>query len=158
MITKPTVLILGAGASAPYGFPVGSRLRELILSRITDRVTLAHIGKLHNPRNVSNFLDSFKRSLLSIDAFLEHRQDYMEIGKACIAAILIPFEHPEYLYTQFSNDLNVKFLCSPWYAHLVRRLTATTDPGDFHNHALSVITFNYDRSFEYAMLQSLVHT
>jgi len=31
MITKPTVLVIGAGASKPYGFPTGQELRDYIL-------------------------------------------------------------------------------------------------------------------------------
>ncbi len=30
MITKPTVLVLGAGASKPYGYPLGGELLEYI--------------------------------------------------------------------------------------------------------------------------------
>ena len=30
MISKPTVLVLGAGASQPYGFPVGRELAETV--------------------------------------------------------------------------------------------------------------------------------
>ena len=38
MITRPTTLILGAGASQPFGFPTGSELRARILglTRLND--------------------------------------------------------------------------------------------------------------------------
>ncbi|MGD1089626.1 MAG: hypothetical protein ABR955_13025 [Verrucomicrobiota bacterium] len=32
MITKPTTLILGAGASKPFGFPTGNEIKERVLS------------------------------------------------------------------------------------------------------------------------------
>jgi hypothetical protein len=35
MIEEPTCLILGAGASAPYGLPVGFELRDLILATVS---------------------------------------------------------------------------------------------------------------------------
>jgi hypothetical protein len=36
MINKPTTLILGAGASAPFGFPTGNELKEKVLSLADD--------------------------------------------------------------------------------------------------------------------------
>src|SRR2546421_12270012 len=35
MIEEPTCLILGAGASAPYGLPTGNELRDLILTTVS---------------------------------------------------------------------------------------------------------------------------
>jgi hypothetical protein len=37
MIKIPTVLILGAGASSPYGFPSGSTLRDQICANLSVR-------------------------------------------------------------------------------------------------------------------------
>ena len=34
MITMPTVFILGAGASKPYGYPTGSELKNIILRNL----------------------------------------------------------------------------------------------------------------------------
>ena len=34
MIEVPTCLVLGAGASAPYKFPVGEKLMEEIIDRV----------------------------------------------------------------------------------------------------------------------------
>lgn len=36
MITQPIVFILGAGASAPYGFPVGKALMDNIIVNLGD--------------------------------------------------------------------------------------------------------------------------
>jgi hypothetical protein len=38
MITKPTLFILGAGASIPYGFPSGWDLRNRICAEATNEV------------------------------------------------------------------------------------------------------------------------
>jgi hypothetical protein len=94
MIEKSTVFVLGAGASAPYKFPLG---REL--SRIITR--LAH-GYPHFETLVTNgfgagqitaLRDAFSKSgVNSIDAFLEHRTELIEIGKAVIATVMIAFE------------------------------------------------------------------
>ena len=39
MITEPTVLILGAGASAPFGFPVGRQMLIQICEHLRDSNT-----------------------------------------------------------------------------------------------------------------------
>ena len=47
MITKKTVLILGAGASQPYGYPLGEELRRRICNNITNShntETLNYLG------------------------------------------------------------------------------------------------------------------
>jgi hypothetical protein len=36
MISEPTVLILGAGASQPYGFPIGSGLKDRTLQGLSN--------------------------------------------------------------------------------------------------------------------------
>ena len=155
MITTPIVLILGAGASAPYGFPIGDRLRKLILANLThtSRKIIQPIVELgFTAQEIDTFRQAFDKSQQpSIDAFLEHRSDdYMEIGKLAIAATLIPFEREHLLLDQSSNDANHVFLGDPWYQYLIERLT-TKDPDHFRNHKLSIITFNYDRSLEYSL-------
>ena len=37
MIEVPTCLVLGAGASAPYGFPVGETLMDDIIDKVATR-------------------------------------------------------------------------------------------------------------------------
>jgi len=36
MITQQTVFILGAGASAPYGYPTGAGLKDIICDEISE--------------------------------------------------------------------------------------------------------------------------
>ena len=38
MIIKPTVLILGAGASCPYGFPTGLQLKARICKSLNEKI------------------------------------------------------------------------------------------------------------------------
>ncbi|SRR6266567_7368983 len=102
VIRKPTVLILGAGASAPYGYPLGGALVERILT-LTDPGGAG--GPLHRVL-IGAFvapLADFNRRLRgsetsSIDDFLESNPDYAELGKLCIAGALTvhgpPFGYP----------------------------------------------------------------
>jgi hypothetical protein len=94
MILKKTVFVPGAGASAPYGFPLGGTLVEQIYRQLeTSSPILIRVHEMGYPINaLQKFRDELGESARGIDAFLEKRQDYLEIGKACIAAALIPLK------------------------------------------------------------------
>ena len=44
MIQKRTVFVLGAGASLPYGFPVGRTLKKIVLQTIEGGGWAEHLG------------------------------------------------------------------------------------------------------------------
>ena len=92
MITEPTVLILGAGASQPYGFPSGRRLKAL--AEKNDQAVQVMLQKLGFDENTYH---EFRNTLFysgqpSVDAFLEHRPEFLNIGKASIAIRIIACE------------------------------------------------------------------
>lgn len=152
MITTPTVLILGAGASFPYGYPLGSAL--------VDRVLKENLLQKHQkPSSVGDHLiggdellafnfskrqiDDFRSELRSsqaqsVDAFLEHRHEFMDIGKTAIAAQLCRCENPEQLFTY-----------KDWYGWILERMTAGTPFDKLRQNKISFVTFNYDRSLEH---------
>ena len=72
---------------------------------------------------------------VTIDAFLEHRDNFVEIGKAAIAACLIKYERAE----MFDASR-----C--WYPYLFNKMNTTFD--EFSENRLAFVTFNYDRSLE----------
>ena len=96
MITRPTVFILGAGASAPYGFPLGERLVQLIIDEVQDNpVFVADIQEANQGADLQSFVTELRRrEPHSIDEFLQRHQEFLKSGKACIARALIPFERP----------------------------------------------------------------
>jgi hypothetical protein len=151
MITKSTTLVLGAGASVPYGFPSGPALRDQILDNLSPqaqgRAWWAIVGSLGiDPDQVTEFRAAFLRSAqASIDAFLKHRPEFLEVGKTAIALGLIPAEGEPNLYQRGRPGL--------WYDYLFAAMSAK--PAEFPNNQLSVITFNYDRSFEHFLFQAL---
>src|SRR5262245_42295646 len=137
MITTPTLLILGAGASAPFGFPLGIGLRENIIRNLQDNKFRQPLIDAGYP---SERIAEFRRTFLysgkeSVDAFLEHSINYLEIGKAAIAQELLKYELLENLLETLSKNL---------YAYLYKQLN--TAPDDFPKNKLSVVTYNYDRS------------
>ena len=152
MITDPTVLVLGAGASAPYGFPVASELKQKICDAFAKDPTATRF--LHEgseiPMNVFlEFREAFRKSgQSSVDAFLERRPDFIPVGKLAIAYCLIPYE---------SEDAFFQPTCGgDWYQYLFGKLNASFE--EFGQNKLSVITFNYDRSLEHFLLTTLQHS
>lgn len=140
MITDPTVLILGAGASADYGFPIG---RQLLLDICRDASPGGQLFDLLGRRmefpqgEIDRFREALQNSQApSVDLFLENRKDFEEIGKLAIAATLIPYEN----YEAFLPIEKPR-----WYETLFGLMV---QGGRFEENRLSVITFNYDRSLE----------
>jgi hypothetical protein len=147
MITKPTVLILGAGASKPYGFPTGNELVNKISCRFENGQTMKHVYDYFSYR-LDDYVDEFIDALShcggqSIDVFLMKRTEYMEVGKVAIAAAIIPCESQTNLFID------------KWYQLLFKNLG--TDFEEFGSNKLSIITYNYDRSLEYFLKTSLMN-
>ncbi len=85
MITSNTVFVLGAGASAPYKFPVGWRLREMICQATnpTSQVAKTLLALGCHSEEIRHFARGFQKSnLASIDAYLSRRVGEVDIGKA----------------------------------------------------------------------------
>jgi hypothetical protein len=152
MIDTPTTLVLGAGASMDFGFPSG---RGLLLRTIDDLGTPSStlyqvLGQLgFKEPTMGDFRDALRLSRPpSVDALIETRPEFLEVGKAAIAAGLIPCEGA-------SNVMDPRVFS--WYDFLLGRLRASK-PEDFTKNKLSVVTFNYDRSLEHFLFTTLQHT
>ena len=171
-------MILGAGASAPYGFPTAAALRKLILSlevpnageiavnfpvvdsngsrhdRRTDPSVAEEKRGLRAQLDWRGFLDStceqagcakqlisdfrttfFKARRTNIDKFIQrYEDDFGSLGRLHIAATILNCEYDA-------------LLDGDWYSQLFEEMIPN-DPEDVQQDRLSVITFNYDRSFE----------
>lgn len=159
MINKNTVLILGAGASIPYGFPGGMRLKAEICASLLNPSDYLESG--FSESHISDFQQHFTHSPQeSIDAWLGKpgSQPFGSIGKFAIAKILLKYEKSRFLFRDIvashfpSADPDHKpKLC--WYRQLYQAIDCPI--ADFHNNKLSVITFNYDRSLEHFIHTSL---
>lgn len=152
MITEPTVLILGAGASMPYWFPSGTELFHNICEHLTGdhrRIELLDALGLGGGIRVK-FRDAlYKSGKKSVDEFLEHAPEFLEIGKVAIAAELIPLEIEDRL---FHKDIESK----NWYKYLFGHLNTKFE--QFGANKLSIITYNYDRSLEHFLFTSLKYS
>lgn len=139
MVEVETVLVLGAGASYDFGFPTG----EVLLGQICDMLRDPQSDKrrvLYELAEHPDIVDRFYNGLSqadqpSVDAWLEHNREFIDVGRWAIAMVLLQAERGSNLKPKIN-----------WYKRLFRALDASYE--DFHKNQLKVITFNYDRSLE----------
>lgn len=157
MISKPTILILGAGASKPYGFPTGPELKQIILENLTsnnpqwfEALDAQNVDKSFASRFAAQFMRSGR---ITIDSFLSFHSEFIPVGKICIALALIPFEEQNRLHPLVSSD------DEGWYDYFSNKLA--TPNGITQSGNITIITFNYDRSLDqyiYDVLADLYST
>lgn len=175
MIKNDTVLILGAGASQVYGYPLGSDLRGKIikLSQIPftwqsgttglhgfedtailgsdiDKISYLSFNCGFHFEDISKFHQSLSASPRnSIDAFLQDRPEFLELGKVLISMAILSCEDMAFLRQSQPSKGN-------WYKYLFNIIADTWE--NFANTRLHVITYNYDRSFETYFIHALMET
>jgi hypothetical protein len=152
MIFRPsTVLVLGAGASQPYGFPVGSELMQRIKDSTgvdaRNRFSRANRPQLVEAGYTENEIGEFHTALekaghSNIDAFLEDKPSQRKLGAFAIAQVLMPLETEAQLFESRED----------WYPKLFSTLNlkAADTPSDVSG----IITFNYDRSLEHFLAET----
>lgn len=159
MITQPTVLVLGAGASASYDMPTAFELSYQIVNELRDRPRglrqrLEEVPGI-TQGDVTNFCMGLKDSdLSSVDLFLSHRTEFMNVGKAAIADVLFRAEDHEKL-GQYAAGFH---LSDHWLGYVWEKLLASANVKTFPRNQLSIITFNYDRLVEYYLDRNLATT
>jgi hypothetical protein len=140
--------VIGAGASAPYGLPLGGGLRTNILDRYRDAA-----GRTPHLMNTTTFVQSYMdlfvnalrySGLQSVDAFLERRPEFMEIGKSIMGIELLHAELHERLWQAENNWLTYL------YGHMIGNSLE-----EFANNKVAFVTFNYDRCIEHFFFVSL---
>ncbi|MCH7563465.1 MAG: SIR2 family protein [Gemmatimonadetes bacterium] len=133
---------------------MGDRLKERIIStvaRANDKHSSALKQAGFDPGILKEFVDAFRESgQESIDAFLAHRPGFLEVGKAAIAAVMILYETPGAL----SNPPD---RTDHWYSYLWGVLQ-DGGAGAFGENALTVVTFNYDRSLERFLISAFANS
>jgi hypothetical protein len=150
MIHKNTVLVLGAGASKPYGFPTGREICDQILA--DNEVGSGPIYQLldhcgFDAGQSGEMFRAFKDSgHYSLDAFVQRRPEFRTIAKTAIAGSLMAKENEGSLFSDPNAD---------WYRHLMVGMMQDCDREAFRANRLTVITFNFDRSFERRLFRSL---
>ena len=162
MIRQRVTLVLGAGASAPYGFPLGTRLMLDVIDKLNSsspRFDRVFSGVLNDMGFTTRMQQLFSNELRwakqpSIDAFLQERgEEFLPLGKAAIAAALIPYEDLEGLLA-LEHEFSSASTNQRWYTYLLNLMGTYRE---FVENNLSIITFNYDRSLEYFLFHTIKH-
>jgi hypothetical protein len=149
MIVTPTVFVLGAGASKPFGFPIGVELSDNVVSGIAQGGAIFQaLERIRVPAlEMANFRRAFMGSgFFSVDAFLERRDEFMDIGKLATAHVLISEEREERLF-RFNDS---------WLKILYNRMAGTFD--ELRKNNVSFITFNYDRNIEHFFYSAITNS
>jgi len=144
-VSKPTVFIVGAGGSIPYGFPSGEGL--LASARVQTANRLVDIIRPAARTLVPSFQFAVQGTLdRSLDAMLELRTDIVDAGKAFMARTILVAEAA---HREIREDRPGAWHRILWDAFDLRSIDS------FRSTPLKIITYNYDRSIEYALVRSL---
>jgi hypothetical protein len=145
-----SLFLLGAGASCPYGYPSGEELTSNIYNEcllLPKGRTYLALKQLFHETEILKFAHDLRASnQVSIDAFLKERKaDYEQIGKIAIAINILDRERD--LDSHYPRNGN-------WVKYLISRVIGN-DLKKFEKAKFNFITFNYDRSLEFLMYQSI---
>ncbi len=145
MFTIPTTIVLGAGASCGYGYPLGHRLIDQIIAQSVandgTNDSVYPIGPSQRLRVQLGFYDP-----TSIDAFLAHYGDDEELinyAKKIITQIL--------LLKADKSKFERKDGSEHWYRYLWEAIVSGRTAKQLVEEPLNldIVTFNYDVSLEY---------
>jgi hypothetical protein len=154
------VFVLGAGASCPYGFPSGKDLREQIIDHhVADCENYLSGKRIQGLipaalEKANQFVKTFdKAPTKSIDLFLAWNPEFSEDGRRAIVFRILAAERASG-FGQHSRERD-----QDWYSWLFMQMTdelvKKDDYSRFSENDLSIITFNYDRSLEHFLYESL---
>jgi hypothetical protein len=182
MFRQQTLFIVGAGASAEFGLPVGRELAQTISSKMDIRFEFGvkHVGGgdldlYHNvTKQRQDRTDEFQKAgwlirggvglAASIDDFLDqHRTNEVAnlYGKAAIVKAILETERKSTLYFDrfggSKTDLNIELLATTWlvkFMHMLGRNVPRENVREIFD-SVSFIVFNYDRCIEYFLGHAL---
>src|SRR5262249_53456327 len=116
MSSDRTVFVLGAGASKPYGLPLGDELFQLIVKDFGTASQILHEflnAAPFNQAHVDKFIGALRYSgFTSVDEFLEKREEFVDVGKAIMTIELLAREKGDALWDTKQN----------WMQHLYGKM------------------------------------
>ncbi len=174
-----TIIIVGAGASAELGLPVGSVLKQQISNRlmraqdntpVRDPVlyqaahSFLYQGVLRHQKlfRAANLISEALPLATSIDNFLDaHRddQDIQLMGKLAIVRSILEAEQNSPLHRENGRPaIDFEKLSATWYVKFFRLLVENCTVEDLPERFTQVrlVVFNYDRCIERFLVLALI--
>jgi len=165
-----TVFVIGAGANVEIGMPSGKMLKNDIIKTLDFSsffrkannknidIYFAMQQANRSDQEINNTASIIKKALphtISIDNFIDMHRDKPDIalcGKLAIIYCILKAEKNSSLY-KFINYENDNLL-NTWYPLFFQKISENCDLNDFiiRMKDISFIIFNYDRCFEYYMI------
>lgn len=152
VIQKNTVFVLGAGASCSIGFPTSKMLMHSLRGGLNPGAILHKVCLTSGveAKAIAELQTAIENSgLASIDSLVAHRPEFMRPAKIALVAHLLPQER--------ASISHIRDPERSWYMHLFRAMLTQHD-GEFVHNNVRFITYNYDRSLEFALMNYLAHT
>jgi hypothetical protein len=180
---QPTVLIVGAGASVEFGYPLGPKLLENITKGISvaqkiaanphafpkiatdqDFLLYQYAVAYENAQSLVieaswKDFDDFEKvaksqTNQSVDRFLRDHPEFAKIGKYFIAQEVVTKSYVNCKPQSFAQGVDTK-----WIGALINELREGADDArELAQNKLTIITFNYDVVIEMALDAQLSNT
>ncbi|MFN0133647.1 MAG: hypothetical protein ACKVW3_14105 [Phycisphaerales bacterium] len=150
MITLKTTFIIGAGCSIPFGFPSADELHWKIIDLLENAQRRHELAEA--VEREESFVNEFRFALqhancFSIDRFIEGCPEFLNIGKAAIASVLLPREIELQLVSRESAPEH-------WLRYIWDKMQ-TGKLVDVAKNQVSFVVFNYDRSIEHYLVRAM---
>lgn len=133
-----TAIILGAGASKPYNFPLGPELKNTVTRFALDHNVQERLKQLrYQPAQLQELAECLRYGRFqTIDEFLDAKKSFREIGGYIIAESILQHETKDSIFP-------ARDWLETLYTKIHKKVLAKEDLG------ISFITLNYDRTLEY---------
>lgn len=183
-MSKKTVFVIGAGASAEAGLPTGDTLKDQIskllyfkfdFHRLTtgDYHILEALKEISNDSDNTDDVNSYLNEArhisealplaISIDNFIDAHRDNTKIatcGKLAIVRSILDAERKSSLYFEYtgrSSNLDLTKIKNTWYIPFFKLLTenCTKDQLKKRLADVTLIIFNYDRCVEHFLINAI---
>jgi hypothetical protein len=171
MFARRTVFVVGAGASAEYGLPVGNALKGIIATNLLSEDDSSN-RILHNtideicPDGGGSYAKAAKvignglPLASSIDRYIDYHQGdkaIVDVGKVAIADSIWKAEAGSNLVLNEDGDLKFGSIQETWLAQLFLQMqegTRRQEPKSMFEN-VSFVCFNYDRVIEHFMFNAV---
>lgn len=146
--------MLGAGASVTCDFPTAAGLTDRVTHGNSPKVLRDAIGRLSGgPERFKQFTSQLiSAAAPSVDAFLERRTEFEDVGKHTIAFHLLSRESNATLYSKANKEQGI-------YHYLWHVLSdGCVSASQLLNKTIRIVTFNYERSIDHFLANAVSHT